>query len=348
MDLSRRKYASALTRTNAALACPKSAVLDKTLASVLLLGLFEAIVFQGRKSPENWTTHTLGAVGLLRIRGTRQFESNKIAQQLFAQTANNIRTSCFQRRLPVPAEFIELNAGAVPFLNAKDPAVRLGPILDKAASIRARQSKSHFASLMYEALDLDDEVVDLIGGFEDELLYTQRTREDTPSWAYLGTASRYPSRRAAKFWNAIRMLRVFLNEVIWAGALLASSNMHNDKERAAGDDCENDYLMGVKDTAASNMAEIATEILASVPDFIEEHAPGQRFYPSARTLVWPLMVLEKSPICPPAPAKYARCVLARLASDLNMREVGNTFKAAGKPVGKEDWSVKKHKQQHAS
>jgi hypothetical protein len=72
MNYARMHYSKALTRTNAALASPNTAVLDSSLVSVLLLGLYEAIAFSGRRSPASRTPHTLGAVELIRQRGTKQ------------------------------------------------------------------------------------------------------------------------------------------------------------------------------------------------------------------------------------------------------------------------------------
>jgi hypothetical protein len=69
MARARMQYAKALQRTNAALAAPDEFLDDGTLASILYLGLFEAIVFDDRSSPEAWTAHVNGAVELLKRRG---------------------------------------------------------------------------------------------------------------------------------------------------------------------------------------------------------------------------------------------------------------------------------------
>ena len=49
MNRARIHYSEALVRTNAALASPNTAILDSSLLSVLLLGLYEAIAFSGRR-----------------------------------------------------------------------------------------------------------------------------------------------------------------------------------------------------------------------------------------------------------------------------------------------------------
>lgn len=338
MEASRRKYAVALTRTNAALACPESAILDKTLAAVLLLGVYETLVFQGQKSPENWTAHTLGAVGLLRLRGLRQFES-RTARQLFAQTANNIRTSCVQRGVPVPEEFVSFNDEALPFLDPKDPAVRLGPIVERAALLRSRRKVMRVSALVKEALSIDRELLSLIEGFEDSILYKRRSKEETPSWAYFDTAASYPTRRAAKFWNAIRMLRMFVNELVWDKASRAVDDIDDQTFPASPScrACESEYWIGLEEDAAKNMADLAKGVLGSVPDFIEADEPGGRFAPSARTLVWPLTIMVNSQICPPLAIKFALAVLLRLGRDLHLPQAVSTAQRVDPSIVKEDW-----------
>jgi len=51
MHVARKRYSNALALTNVALRCPEDAVQNSTLISVLLLGLFEALAFEGRQSP---------------------------------------------------------------------------------------------------------------------------------------------------------------------------------------------------------------------------------------------------------------------------------------------------------
>lgn len=339
LEASRRRYALALTRTNASLACPQSAVLDKTLAAVLLLGLFETIVFQGRESPENWTAHTLGAVGLLRLRGPQQLKS-RVSRMLFAQTANNIRTSCVQRSVAVPAEFVALNEEAMSYLDPQDPAVRLGPVIERTASIRARE-KGGDASLLHDTLELDRDIANMAAAFQEELRRRSQPREDTPPWVYVNAASSHPNRRTAKVWNSIRMMRIFLNEVIWDIASGVVDRTTNQTYQGPdGDPCQaydSDYWIGLEELAANNMTELAKGVLSSVADFMEPAALGGRFAPSARSLVWPLTLLYRSHICPPAAANYALEILDRLGKDLNLPEAASTARWAHEEMAKEDW-----------
>ncbi|KAH8666247.1 hypothetical protein BGZ61DRAFT_461787 [Ilyonectria robusta] len=340
MKTARSSYALALAQTNTALASPKEAALDRTLAAVLLLGLFEAIIFEGRESPESWTAHTLGALELLRLRGKQQFQS-QMAQHLFIQTITNIRTSCVQRIVPVPTECLTLHDEAIQFLNAKDPALRLGPIIDRVASLRARATASPVAELLYEARDLDNDTVALMDGLEDEMRYTMRPKEDTPAWAYLGIAFRYPNHRVAKFWSAIRMIRMLLNELIWRGVSLGLDDPHPQLS-SSGASCHDPlcscvYLKNLKQMAGRNMAEVATGVLASVPDFLEPTSNRGKFCPSARTLIWPLSILLTSSVYSSSMRKYAVVFLHELGRDLNLPQAVDTARMLGESEVAEDW-----------
>ncbi|KPM42692.1 hypothetical protein AK830_g3892 [Neonectria ditissima] len=341
MKTARTNYALALAQTNKALACPEKAILDRTLAAVLLLGLFEAIVFQGRQSPEPWTAHTLGALQLLRLRGKKQFRS-KLAHHLFVQTITNIRTSCVQRTVAVPSECLALHDEAAPFLNPKTLALRLGPLIGQTASLRARATVCPTPDLIYEAVELDQVVTALTGDLEKEMRYTTRTKEDTPPWDYLRMAYCYPNHRVAKFWSAIRMIRMFLNELIWGGISLGLNDPHRYQQShgmACSPVCKCRHLKNLQETAAKNIDEVATGVLASVPDFLEPNKGRGKFCPSARSLIWPLSILLTSPLYSPSSRKYAVVYLHELARDLNMPLAAETARMVGKPEIPEDWLV---------
>ncbi|KAH7140274.1 hypothetical protein B0J13DRAFT_557460 [Dactylonectria estremocensis] len=339
MKTARSNYAIALAQTNAALESPQAAVLDRTLAAILLLGLFEAIIFSGRQSPESWTAHTLGALELLRIRGKQQFQS-KLAQHLFIQTITNIRTSCIQRLVPVPAECLKLHNEAMQFLDPDDPALRIGPIIDRAASIRAQAKEHPVPELIYQARDLDQEVVALMDSLEPEMRYKIQPKEETPAWAYLGLSYHYPSHRVAKFWSAIRMVRMFVNELIWRGIALGFGQPHpnTSRDEAQCDTlCKCSYLENLKQLAVGNMTEVATGVLASVPDFLEPTGNRGKFCPSARTLIWPLNILLTSPVYSGLTRKYAIFMLNELARDLNLPQAVNAAAFRGESEDAEDW-----------
>ncbi|KAK7418737.1 hypothetical protein QQX98_003755 [Neonectria punicea] len=270
MKTARSHYALALAQTNASLACPTEAILDRTLAAVLLLGLFEAIIFQGTQSPESWTAHTL----------------------------------------------------------------------DGTASLRARATTSPSPELIYEAVHLDKVINALTDDLEEEMRYTVRPSQETLPWAYQRIAYSYPSHRVAKFWSAVRMIRMFLNELIWRGISLGFDNPHREDKpdnAPCGPHCKCRHLERLQQIAAENMAEVATGVLASVPDFLEPNKGRARFCPSARTLIWPLSILLTSKLYSPSARKYAAVFLQELARDLNMPQAANSVRMLGEPKVPKDW-----------
>lgn len=343
MHRGRRSYTSALALINTALANPASAVLDQTLASILLLGIFESIVFPGARSPEEWNAHLLGAAKLLQLRGPQQFES-EFGAQLFSHTANNIRASSMQRFVSLPAEFKLLNDEATPFLDPKDPGNRIGPIVDKAIRIKALISNySRDRGVLYDVFDeaavLEREAAVLIKDDDPELGYIVQSIEQTPSWAYHDISYHYKTHRASKICNTLRMVRLFLLEVMSAGASLAIERLQNRTgTRNDGQDArDTSYFTAYKQDVRRLSAEIAAEVLGCIPDFVEPSSTGPRFCPSSRTLVWPLSVIYKNRVCPPQAREYARSMADKLVKDLDKLKLVDSSKLITEPECVEDW-----------
>lgn len=77
-------YVSALRITNDALRIKETAVQDSTLLSVIMLGTYENLVFQDRRSVQAWARHIDGACALLNLRGKEQFKSD-LGRRMFHQ-----------------------------------------------------------------------------------------------------------------------------------------------------------------------------------------------------------------------------------------------------------------------
>lgn len=84
MQKAQTAYVNALRITNSALRVKETAVKDSTLISVIMLGMYENMVFQGKQSIQAWQKHVAGACALLKLRGKEQFESS-IARRIFHQ-----------------------------------------------------------------------------------------------------------------------------------------------------------------------------------------------------------------------------------------------------------------------
>lgn len=336
MDYARTHYSKALVRTNVALASPRTAILDSSLISVLLLGLYEAIAFSGRRSPASWTAHTLGAVELIRLRGTRQL-GTELGKQLFLQTCNNIRSSCIQRAVPVPGEFLRLYERAEPFLYPRTPNVKIGPLLDKVANFKARVLKGLSAQsrpgVIYEALRLDEEARVLTDMLPESWSYKVRPPYLTPQCAYQGLAHQYPTHRIARHWNILRIIRIFLNEVVWHVSRFVA------KAREEGSAEISEHYKDLDTTALQTSATInrtllVTDILASAPHFLDKN--GTTFIPAARFLIWPLTVVWQVGVTLEPARRYAIWCLYEIATQAKIPQALEAAKAV-KSGSSVDW-----------
>ncbi|KAL6245376.1 hypothetical protein RBB50_007375 [Rhinocladiella similis] len=345
MDRSRSIYVLALNRVNHSLTNPVTAVSDDTLASILLLGTFESIVFPGARSPEEWTAHLIGASKLLRLRGPGQFKSTTGAL-LFGHTAINIYASCMQRFADLPDDFQALSSMAKPFLDSKDFGNRISPIFQQAIHIKARIANYQTNMLvLYEVFDdavaLERDTAALIHANDPEFGYTIRSKKDTPSWAYQGAAYRYKNVRSIKIWNTLRMIRLFLLEVTSAGALLAMEKIQHDPETQnshRGTLRDAAYYVAFRENARSLVDEITKDVLGCLPEFVEQTTlAGPKFSAFSRTMVWPLSVIHKNGECPPLAREYARSMADEIVRELDKLHLADSRKVINGPESDQDW-----------
>ncbi|KAK1965616.1 hypothetical protein LY78DRAFT_91837 [Colletotrichum sublineola] len=307
MKLARMHYASALSQTNQALSSPKRAVEDSTLAAVLLLGLFEAIVYSGQQSLDTWNQHTLGTLELLRLRGTRQLDT-PLGRQLFVHASGNIRTTCAHTKTPVPQRFLKLYENARLHLDLDDPFSKMTPIVDRVATLRSRIASlgdSERQELLYEALDLDAATAKLGQKVPEEWRFTARSPGERAPISYKGVSLRYPSLLVLRYWNSLRIIRMFLNDVIWIQSSLAL-------DRGPDPDDETDYD-GLQRSASRKISSLVVEVLGSCGEYLE--FSEDRFSVSARCLIWPLSVIAEISSTPPDARRFALDCLDRLGHD---------------------------------
>lgn len=327
MNNARMYYSKALTQTNLVLASSHTAILDNSLISVLVLGFYEAIAFSSRLSSASWTAHTLGAVQLIRLRGTKQLKTD-LGTRLFLQTCNNIRGSCVQRGVPIPDEFLHLYEQAKPLLDPNIPSVRIGPLLDKIVSFKVRLLKNfpeqRISDVVHEALLLDQESHALQDILPDSWRYHFKPLNRTPRWAYQGLAHQYPEHRMARHWNILRITRFFLNEVIWHMATFVAGAKEQSIPEISRH-CKDLDTGALRAIAGANRTQMITDILASVPHFVDES--DSTFGPAARFLIWPLTVVAERPTTPEPARQYAIWCMYEIARQARVPQALHAAKA---------------------
>lgn len=268
VDQARRSYAKALAETNEALSNPATATSDAVLVSVLLLSLYETIVWSNAGTPDNWTTHTRGAMALVRLRGEHQLNT-LVGRQLFTQVVNIICVDSLRSRTKLPQDLLDLQTAALLYED-ECPRFRMSSSAGELASLLADVAgECMTAEAVVRATQaMDAKFVAFLSKLPDMWQYEEEQLEQFHPDVYGRTIHRYSSNRAAQFWNSYRMTRIFLNGV-----------MHGHARRLQP------IATSILAKAESNVQQMAADICASVPQFT---GPQLFSVASAATLLWPL------------------------------------------------------------
>lgn len=323
----RQAYALALAETNAAMASPSTAILDRTLGAVLLLTLYESAAYQGKASLENWTRYTFGMMNLLRMRRQNAHlltNSNKeLSKQLFIHVSYNVRTTCVQTAAPVPDDLMSLAPDLGDDLT-KDILKSLGGIMDGVAALRKRfEETGATPDCVIDAIDLDASLEGLRLGIEDLEQDTIPGFEPDGRQLNIHVIYRFQLmlRKFAKYRNSIRMLRIYLNEFVYEHAGAVADELSGFMTMPG-------FGFEELTTAASvNVALLAKGLVNSVAFYKDPVEYGGKFAPSARVMFWPLAVLRSCPLCPPELYTQVTKYLDELATDLNFPHAAEAAKA---------------------
>jgi hypothetical protein len=331
------QYARALAATNSALACPKLAVQDSTLASVLLLSLFETITQQYRKMPSSWDSHIEGATALLKMRGMEQFRS-KLGAHLYVQVSSSIRIASAQKCTPVSADFLEFNEMAMPFLDANNPTLRISFLVDAFSKLREAIAKKRgiedSSFLIDSAMQLDQNVLLLLSSLPEGCDYKVIHVAKSEPGVFEGITHRYRDHRVAQLWNSLRMIRIFLNE----GAHREISALIGADYESYGLDVPTDWIL-LQEMTARNAQRLAGEICASVPQFTKL-TPGQPLaVSSAAFLLWPLSAAGESYLSPEPLRLYAIDRLKFLGREARLPQALWAAQMLEESEKLEDWYV---------
>ena len=298
LESARGSYARALTQTNLALSNPSTATDDSTLVSVLLLSLFETMVWAGTGVPNNWVAHTRGAMALVKLRGKGQFNT-EIGLQLFTQVINILSVECIRLRERLPQEIVDLQAEVLE--EHTDPIYRVCRYTVELANLVASMAEGNMTTnqVVEETVRMDNKYV----AFAESMTLTWGYQtivldEDDPE-VYGRIVHQYHRPRAAQIWNSIRMTRILLNGVLHGYASLLSSPC----------------AVSILAQAEYNRAQMATHICATVPYFLN---PRTFKIASATTLLWPLSSVQGSGLIPQDLKDYAEQSLRRLGQRLRV------------------------------
>lgn len=300
MEMARKSYSKALTETNLAISNPATALDDATLISVLLLSLFETIIWAGTGIPNNWIAHTRGALALVRLRGRKQFET-PVGLQLFLQVTNILSVDSIRLHKRLPKDIVDLLNEVLRQRQDERPIYRLGSYTAEVTNLLADIADGNMTP---------NEVVSAISNMDVKYVAFMETL--IPLWGYQSVVldsddpevygrlvHQYPRPNVALIWNSIRMTRILLNGVLHGYCSMIFSPS----------------TAGTLARAKHNRTQMAIDICATVPYFLD---PGSFSTASAATLFLPLSTVRGSSLVPQDVRDYAEQSLRRLGRKLHV------------------------------
>jgi hypothetical protein len=271
------QYTKALRLTNAALRCPTAVKKDSTLMAILILGIYEIFTGTSQKSMQAWAQHIHGAAAVVKLRGPDAVKTPG-GIRLLAHVTSSLLISCIQRDIPIPKYIVEMQALAEQSLTRVDPAWRAQRTMIKFTKFNARYhanltTHTHSVhTLLAQGLAIDGEFLDFFNhvpaGWDYKTVYT----DQDPEIVYDGHYHIYYDHWIAQIWNAIRQLRILLNEIIHALITDDQASAHPSLRRddpVAAFHLQNSFR---------TMHLMQAEILASVPQHV-----GYTVHPDAHS-----------------------------------------------------------------
>lgn len=216
MVRAQQSYGAALQLANAALRNPGEAVEDSTMLGVLILGTYEFISGHTPQTLHAWQEHINGAATLATMRGQAQFQT-KAGVRMFLMLCHSVLISCIQSGLPMPKSIVDLRNELRHVTDSKRPAWRVIDPLYRALQIRH--------DIKHRRITGVDEIVGSLVEIEDD--FEKLINELPPSWRYQNvkltrsnpaimgrTCHVYPGLTQATAWNAVRTMRMLVQETI--------------------------------------------------------------------------------------------------------------------------------------
>ena len=312
---SKARYIRAIQAINTALRCPVSATKDSTLVSVLLLGLFEAISRRTQLTLYSWEKHVKGALELIKLRGHQQVDTH-LGLTLLKQACGRAVVSAIRSKVEIPAHIISLVTAGFQYAIKDDPSWSFSIVHFRCIHLLAAISAGKYSDpdvIITAAMDVDQDLVAwsraLPPSWQYEVVFAKQVHSES---TYEGYYHLYLNHKVAETMNAWRMSRIQVNRIIAEQVLRQNTMPIRVQENAA--------LMG---EAQSNMRRMASEICATVPQYVElpdrisnsgstiQHAPHSPYdtpenshwsYRSGFThttqsygIIWPLMVVASCP-----------------------------------------------------
>ncbi|KAK7178222.1 hypothetical protein PSPO01_15726 [Paraphaeosphaeria sporulosa] len=289
MYLANKQYVIAIHGLSQALHSPHMSASDETLQSVLLLDLYEKLANHDPRSPTSWMSHIQGAMSLVKARGHSNFYHG-IACKLASRVAITLTISCGAATCPVPDELMSLRRGLDCFII--DAKWCFTALLVDAVNLRADVHNGRFACAA-DAAGRAKEIQDRLYSLETTLPPSWNPRRLSLAKSHPHVFGHYydvyPNHFVTQVWNAIRIMRLEMNDILQRHSLSHISNAETSTSKTISD--------------------ISRQICAAVPQFILPEARPENALPFS-----PLQMLQCCTLLSPL------YLAAQLSTDNHMRD----------------------------
>lgn len=257
-----KSYISAIREVNAALSHPELRLQDSTLASILLLALFEMLVIIRNKRSTNLTNHLNGALSVAALHLKQRTQSDfsiKIMQSICQAVAMN----CWIQNIQLPSELAPIRQHLARATADRPPDfqaefLELVLVLIHSRNAIEKASRCSPRAIITEATKLDHRLRQFMDDLPVEGRFTSIRGTPNTDLAFNGYYHIYPRNFTAHFWNDIRSARMNLHAMIAKQCLLIRNS--SDLDVALDDRFATQLELSKKEVNV-----IATEVCATVP-----------------------------------------------------------------------------------
>lgn len=235
-NLGRRKYISALRKTNKVLQDPTTLQPTITLEASLLLDLFEKITDPRPTSNMSQRAHVDGALALVGLRGLQNFKDLGGLKALTRLALNSVVISITNRE-SIPEEIIKIREYTANYTDVSHPKWLLtgitlkitGLLSEITTGILTAEEKVRRCVALERQLEIIDNEAPPRWSYERR--YVTKEQEDTTLDGYYDI---YNSRMDTQMWNVLRFMRIVLcDEIIESCANAEDKTSQRAMETAA-------------------------------------------------------------------------------------------------------------------
>jgi hypothetical protein len=216
MQTATRSYITAIQEVNNALSQPALALQESTLASILLLAMFEVMVMSRNQGFSNITGHLNGAISVAALH-IKRHKNTGFGLKLMLSLYHSVILNCWVQNIPLPDSLLPIKNHldeAVPRPNLEMELLDTLILLINFRHAIAGGSLPSPHAIIAEASALDERIRAFADHIPEDGRFTTVRGAVKNELAFDGYYHIYTKNFTAHFWNDIRSVRIGLHTLI--------------------------------------------------------------------------------------------------------------------------------------